>query len=76
MIPWHEMSPDLRTPPGPKNKPILVTRYRSHWSLGGRIGPIYGAFFRRYWTANIVSFIWHHFFGYNCNTWKRNDQTT
>lgn len=44
--------------------------------LGHRIGPLYGAFFRWYWQANLASFIWHHLFGYQCNTWKFNEKET
>lgn len=28
-------------------------------------------FFRWYWQANIVSWLFHNIFGYSCNTLKR-----
>lgn len=68
---WHVIDPVLKNAPPPRaSTPWRVTRYRSHWYWGHRIGPLYGAFFRWYWQANLVSFIWHHLFGYQCNTWK------
>lgn len=77
MIKWHETDPALKNAPAaPKHKPWRVTRYQAHWYWGYRIGPVWCADFRWYWQANAVSFIWHHLFGYSCNTWRRSDERT
>lgn len=74
MITWHQIDPVLKNAPvAPVSHPWRVTRYRAHWYWGYRVGPVHGAFFRWYWQANAVSFIWHHLLGYSCNTWKRAD---
>jgi hypothetical protein len=74
MIRWHAVDMELKNwSVAPPHKPWRVTRYAVHWYWGTPIGPTYEAHFRWYWQANIVSFIWHHFFNYSCNTWKRKD---
>lgn len=74
MIRWRTTDPRLKDAPlEPPHKPWRVTRYAAHWYWGHRTGPVYFADFRWYWQANVVSFIWHHLFGYSCNTWKRRD---
>lgn len=75
MIHWYEIDPVLKNAPrAPMNKPWRVTRYRAHWYWGYRIGPVWGANFRWYWQANVVSWIWHHLGGYSCNTWRWIDE--
>lgn len=72
---WYIVDPVLKdAPAAPPHKPWRVSRYRAHWYWGYRIGPVYVADFRWYWQANAVSFIYHHFFNWSCNTWRRNDQ--
>jgi len=74
MIKWHRMDPEVVPAPGPPDKPYRVTRY---WEIRARqIGPTFEAFFRRYWQANLVSFLYHHLGGWSCNTWKRKDPGT
>lgn len=76
MIRWHQIDPVLKDAPvAPASHPWRVTRYRAHQYWGYRIGPVYGAFFRWYWQANMVSWIYHHLFGWSCNTWIRNAAT-
>lgn len=73
MIEWHEIDPVLKNAPqAPSERPYRVTRYGAHWYWGYRITPVFEAFFRWYWQANLVSFWWHHWHGWSCNTWKKN----
>ena len=73
MIKWHCVEAGATAPP---DRPYRVTRYKAHWYWGFPIAGTYRqAFFRRYWQANAVSFIYHHLFGYSCNTWRRKDGT-
>jgi hypothetical protein len=55
-----------------RSKPWRVTRYRAHWYWGYPVGPVQVFDFRHYWQANAASFVWHHVFGYSCNTWRQN----
>lgn len=55
-------------------KPYRVTAYREY-GIARLNGHVVGNFCW-YWQANVVSWIWHHLFGFSCNTWKANNETS
>lgn len=58
-------------PEPPADRPWRVTAYRE---VRARITRCFVVGdYKYYWQANAVSFIWHHFLGFGCNTWRRPD---
>ena len=55
-------------------KPYRVTAYREYGIA--RLNEHVVGNFCWYWQANVVSWIWHHLFGFSCNTWKANNETS
>lgn len=47
-----------------------VTAYREYGIA--QYGYRVVGFYRWYWQANIISWIYHYIFGFSCNTWKKN----
>lgn len=54
-------------PPVNYEKPYRVTVYRLVRSQVCNL-RVHGDY-KKYWQANLVSFILHHVFGFGCNTW-------
>ena len=56
----------------PADRPWRVTAYRTVRARVIRCFVV--GDYRYYWQANTVSFVYHHIFGFGCNTWKRSSK--